>query len=644
MRFFVFFIYFYKMKLKTLTLFFILFCHFHVVQAQLGFCTGTKGDPIFTENFGSGLDFGPALNPGITSYTFINGTPNDGQYTLHYRTNLYSSWHNSLDHTPDTDVNGYNGKSLIVNASIAPNYFFKKVVTNLCVNTTFEFSAWLMNVYNAASVGACSGTGIPINVTFEIWDETETTLLQSGNTNAIQGTNAPIWTQYGLVFTTASNQTSVVLKMRNNGAGGCGNDLAIDDIMFRSCGDLAQIKTAGVNSNFMNICQNQLPNDIQLQVEINNPNNHVYQWQKSNDAINWTAISGANSTTYWVTNFSTTTYYRVKIAQDISNLNNDFCSTVTPEFGIHIISIPNAPTSLGNKTYCINEINKSIAVSVNTNETTNWYGSPTGNDLVLANSNVLTPSSSGTYYAEAKNINSLCISNTRTPVTIQLVDVPQLGANQNVLICPNESLLLTVNEENATYLWSNAATTPSIFVNQAGAYTVTVTIANNCSSTKTFFVTQSVVPKIAQVITEFSTVTIICENQGPFEYSLDGIHFQNSNTFYNVSGGLKKAYVRTTNSCNIPDVKAFVLVQIPNFFSPNNDGINDFFEIENAQDFRNFHFYIFDRYGKLIQKLSTSNSRWDGKYLGLDLPAADYWYSANFEDTIQISGHFSILR
>ena len=85
-------------------------------QAQLGFCTGSKGDPVFNENFGNGTNYGPQLPAGTTNYSFVTGSPNDGSYTLFYRTNLYSTWHYSLDHTPDNS-NGVNGKALIVNAN-----------------------------------------------------------------------------------------------------------------------------------------------------------------------------------------------------------------------------------------------------------------------------------------------------------------------------------------------------------------------------------------------------------------------------------------------------------------------------------------------------------------------------------------------
>ena len=206
---------------KKYCLLFLFLANYTFTFGQLGFCNGSSGAPIFFENFGSGSTYGPQLPAGVTNYTYVaSGFPQDGQYTLYNRTNLIpnsQNWLYSLDHTPDTEPNGLNGKCLIVNASNTPGQFYRRVVTGLCSNTTFEFTAWLLNIYNSAS-GGCTGTGIPINVTFEIWNATETVLLQSGSTGNIAGTSTPNWNQYGLVFTMPTGQSAVVLKMKNNGA------------------------------------------------------------------------------------------------------------------------------------------------------------------------------------------------------------------------------------------------------------------------------------------------------------------------------------------------------------------------------------------------------------------------------------------
>ncbi len=93
-------------------LLFIIILHQTLSFGQLGFCSGSSGAPIFFENFGSGTNYGPALPIGITNYNFVSsGYPNDGEYTLYYRTNLIANnWLYSLDHTPDNQPDGIDSR------------------------------------------------------------------------------------------------------------------------------------------------------------------------------------------------------------------------------------------------------------------------------------------------------------------------------------------------------------------------------------------------------------------------------------------------------------------------------------------------------------------------------------------------------
>lgn len=390
--------------------------------AQLGFCTGSKGVPVFTENFGNGTNYGPSLSAGVTNYTFIAGTPNDGFYTLFNRTNLYSTWHNSLDHTPG-DI---DGKALIINANAnTTGEFYKKKVTGLCINTTFVFSSWLLNVYNPSS-NFCGAGEIPINVRFEIWNETETTILGYGDTGNIMGTSSPNWQQFSLVFATG-NQTAVVLKMKNNSAGGCGNDLALDDIEFRSCGDFTSITSPSVTGDVFKTCANQSAVTLDLEAKTLGSATYFYQWQSSVDAINWTNIIGANTANYSASNISTTTFFRTKVAQDITNLGNDFCSAVSDIFTISFsFTTPNS-SSNGDKIICNNQTIPALAVASNSGIGVNWFDATTGGNLLVANNTSFTPTSAGTYYAESYDLKTNCKSNSRTPVSLTILPPPTVS-------------------------------------------------------------------------------------------------------------------------------------------------------------------------------------------------------------------------
>jgi len=89
-------------------------------------------------------------------------------------------------------------------------------------------------------------------------------------------------------------------------------------------------------------------------------------------------------------------------------------------------------------------------------------------------------------------------------------------------------------------------------------------------------------------------------------------------------------------------------IAVPEFFSPDGDGINDLFQIDNLQAYDNPEIVIYDRYGKQVFKGGkedlTAPNGWDGKYLSKDLPSADYWYEMKFKEIKTKVGHFSIKR
>ena len=482
-------------------------------NGQLGFCSGSKGEPVFKENFGSGTNYGPQLPAGTTNYTYVGGGfPQDGQYTLHYTTNLIpnsQNWHTSLDHTPDNEIDGINGKSLIVNASFTAGDFFKRTVTGLCVNTRFEFSAWVLNIYNSAS-GGCPGTGIPINISFEIWNDTETVLLQSGNTGDIAGTPTPNWIQYGLVFTT-TNQTSVVLKMKNNGVGGCGNDLAIDDIMFRSCGDLTTISSPSAIGTTYTVCQENSPVNITLQANTSGTFTYFYQWQQSVDNIIWLDIPGANSTTYITPGITSPRYYRTKVAQDIANLNNNFCSTLSDIFTVSFLPSPNPPTSNGNFTICTNQTIPFLSVTANVNLGVNWYDAATGGNLLLPNSLIYLPTIAGTYYAETFTLSDNCRSATRTPLTLTINTLPPPTFTQLGPYCLNSNpgILPTISNNTTTIngTWSPATISTSTVGSQTYTFTPN---AGQCATSTTMNVTIT-----ALVVPTFTQLGPYCQNATP---------------------------------------------------------------------------------------------------------------------------------
>jgi gliding motility-associated-like protein len=79
-------------------------------------------------------------------------------------------------------------------------------------------------------------------------------------------------------------------------------------------------------------------------------------------------------------------------------------------------------------------------------------------------------------------------------------------------------------------------------------------------------------------------------------------------------------------------------------FTPNGDGVNDFWTIKNIELHDVEFVKIYDRSGKLLKHYDKSFTPWDGKYLGKPCPSTDYWYIIKLEGGDARIGHFSLIR
>src|SRR5690606_10764252 len=109
---------------------------------------------------------------------------------------------------------------------------------------------------------------------------------------------------------------------------------------------------------------------------------------------------------------------------------------------------------------------------------------------------------------------------------------------------------------NLTYEWepSSLGNTQTVTVSEPGLYVVTLRDPQSpCheARTRTFIVTVREVPKIANISNQGTTLTVTTEEEGEFEYSIDGVFWQPSNVFENVSIGLITVYVRDFWNCGM---------------------------------------------------------------------------------------------
>ena len=80
-------------------------------------------------------------------------------------------------------------------------------------------------------------------------------------------------------------------------------------------------------------------------------------------------------------------------------------------------------------------------------------------------------------------------------------------------------------------------------------------------------------------------------------------------------------------------------------FTPNNDGMNDYWYIPDIEQYGTIHVQIYNRYGKMVYESSAYKNDWDGTFNGKPLPEASYYYiiRASEKDTI-VKGVVNIVR
>ena len=156
--------------------------------------------------------------------------PTDGHFSYtSFTSNCFSDDWLTLaeDHTPGDEA----GNMLLVNAAPRNGTFLNTTINGLKSSTIYEFGVWMMNVCKPTD--KCPFPLLP-NITIRLQTASGKVVAQFG-TGDLMRRDLPQWTQYRAVFTAPPASTALTLVMINNAPGGCGNDLALDDITFREC-------------------------------------------------------------------------------------------------------------------------------------------------------------------------------------------------------------------------------------------------------------------------------------------------------------------------------------------------------------------------------------------------------------------------
>ena len=629
---------------------------FQTTDAQL--CNGSLGDPIVNITFGAGANPGQPLAAATTSYQYLNNScPNDGFYTVTNSTSncFNGSWHSILaDHTGNA-----NGYFMLVNATYQPGAFYLETVRGLCSNTTFEFAAWVANVHKPT---ACSGNGIQPNLTFTI-EKTDGTVLSTYNSGNIPPTPSPTWQQVGFYFTTPVGVTEVVLRMVNNAPGGCGNDIALDDITLRPCGPNITASIVGFLSNNQSFCEKEAHAYTFTGTIMAGYASPSLQWQQNINGNGWVDIPGETTTTLltdFPTNMMAGTYLYRLSAVESSNMGSTTCRTASNPISIIINANPVTNASV-NSPLCAGT---NMVLTATGGAQYQWTGpgSFSSTDATVSMNDVQTVQS-GKYYVTVTTAAG-CMNKDSVMVTIDPSPLAAAGPATSD-ICQGDSVQLTASG-GIRYQWLPATGLSSAGIDNPIAspidtvnYMVVVYNAFSCKDTAmvTLYVTQkpyanagpdkSIIEGDAAQLEGVATGQAIHYNWTPASNMNNALLLNPQ-----VTPPLSTDYALTVVSelgCGTATDTMHVFVYkdifVPNAFTPNRDGKNDSWNIPALSAVPKFEVRVFNRYGQIVFHTRNNNTGWNGKFNGTDQPIGTYVYLINIDNGKRImKGPLMLIR
>ena len=227
-------------------------------------------------------------------------------------------------------------------------------------------------------------------------------------------------------------------------------------------------------------------------------------------------------------------------------------------------------------------------------------------------------------------------------------------------LCELEQLQIDASSSNAEYIWSTGETTSAITINSPGIYDVTVTKTDTfCIANDRIEVDYIALPEVDlgedQSLCNGDTAILYATFE-PAEYLwTDG---SSEDSLLVTSPG--NIQLEVQNNCRtVSDIVAIRFetcndVYIPNAFSPNGDGRNDYFLIQDGGDVTQIHLLrVFDRWGALLFEATDVlpndiTYAWDGTQRGQKVSQGLYTYFADisFRDgkRLQFSGGVHLVQ
>lgn len=366
------------------------------------------------------------------------------------------------------------------------------------------------------------------------------------------------------------------------------------------------------------VIENELCNSLQLALE-NNNNILSYNWGLAYATNPQTFISTSTDATPTLNIPNQNEHYIITC-----NLVSEcYSNTYQLLFSPRNTNLVTPSFNLLTDTYCQNQTPNSLPLTSDEGIAGTWTPSIINTTIVGSSFYTFTPNQEE------------CAHQTTIETTIN----PNIMIDfQDTIICEGTSISFpNTNGVDGTWSPTNIDTT------QNAIYTFTPNEV--CAQSTTWQVTflESLSDLSFSTFNNTVVVNAVSSNN-MLLYQLDNGNFQYSNIFENVSFGCHTIKVTDLYGCTDLSSSVFIF-DYPKFFTPNNDGYNDYWNIfiENTDA----NLYVFDRYGKLLKEINQNEIGWDGTYNGNKLPSTDYWFVLEYDECGVrkiFKSHFSLMR
>lgn len=335
---------------------------------------------------------------------------------------------------------------------------------------------------------------------------------------------------------------------------------------------------------------------------------------------------------------------------------NDASVTVNQN-GTYSLSVTNTLTGCASTLITIPVVGTTNPPLLNvTSSSSIGIGCLPGTSTVVLSANA-TPSTGVTYLwsnlaitptisVSSANVYSVIVTDISTSCSVAVqytVDnntaLPNVNAGANAAIpCGSTTSTLTLNgsstSTNVAFSWAgpgivSGANTPTPIVNQTGTYTLVVTnTVTGCTASGTVNVangtpTASFTPDVTQGPLPLA-VTFTNQSSGAsnFSWVINGAYSSPSATTFNFNNTFTSAGSQTVtliayNGTCSDSMSVVIIVdegfsiEIPNVFTPNNDGVNDHFTIKST-GVKEITLEIYNRWGQKMYEFSGAKAAWDG--------------------------------